>query len=158
MAQSAKRHLPVDEAHRLRLSTHWEEQDYYRRHFAACLGKAEELLEIVSNQGDTNPTYSDLLDIMALRSGLDDESLDIAKEINYFLTYDNMFEPAFYSEMSTLAEATEEAVTDALSLSGDPSDLSQDETIGTPKAEGGANSPAAAAVGTRGDGVRETPT
>ena len=44
--------------------------------------------------------------------------MDIVKEINYFLTYDNMFEPAFYSEMSTLAEATEEAVTDALSLSG----------------------------------------
>jgi hypothetical protein len=99
MAQSAKRHLPVDEAHRLQLRTHWEERDYYRQHFAVCLGKAEELIKIVSNQRDTNPTYSDLQDIMALRSGLDDEGLDIAKEINYFLTYDNMFEPAFYSEM-----------------------------------------------------------
>jgi hypothetical protein len=96
MAQLAKRHLPVDEAHRLQSSTRWEEKGYYRRHFAACLGKAEELLEIVSNQSDTNPIYSDLQDIMALRSGLDDEGLDIAKEINYFLTYDNMFEPAFY--------------------------------------------------------------
>ena len=44
-----------------------------------------------------------------------------------------------------------------VTIAGDPSDLSQDETIGTPEAEGGANSPAAAATGTRGDGVRETP-
>ena len=54
---------------------------------------------------------------MALRSGLDDESLGMEKEINYFLDYDTVLakEAAFYTEIS----AMEETVADALSLSGD---------------------------------------
>ena len=58
---------------------------------------------------------------MALRSGLDDESLGMEKEINYFLDYDTVLvkEAAFYTEISVLGKATEETVADALSLSGD---------------------------------------
>ena len=79
------------------------------------------MIDIISRQDGTNPTYPDLLDIMALRLGLDNESLCMEKEINYFLNYDTVFitEAAFYTEISALGRATEETVEDVLSLSGE---------------------------------------
>ena len=99
------------------IRTHWEEKEYYRRRFSTCLDRAKAVIEVVSNQNGSSLTYPDLLDIMALRSGLDDESLGMEKEINYFLDYDTVLakEAAFYTEIL----ATEETIADALSLSGD---------------------------------------
>jgi hypothetical protein len=79
------------------------------------------LLDVVSRQDGTNPTYPDLLDIMSLRSGLEDESIRMERKLNYFLNYDKVFinEVTFYEEISALGRATEETVGDALSLSGE---------------------------------------
>ncbi len=92
-----------------------------QRHFTTCLGRAAALLDIVSEQDGTNPTYPDLLDIMNLRSGLEDKSIRIEKKLNYFLNYDKVFinEATFYEEVSALGRATEETVGNALSLSGE---------------------------------------
>ena len=46
-----------------------EEKENICRDFTRCLCRAETLIDIVSNQKDTNPTYQDLLDIMAVRVG-----------------------------------------------------------------------------------------
>ena len=99
----------------------WVEKEAIRGRFTICLRKATELLEVVSRQDCTNPTYHDLQDIMSRRSGLDDESSYMVEELSYFLKYDEMFmfvnEAPFYEEISALGRATEETVDDALFLS-----------------------------------------
>ena len=56
---------------------------------------------------------------MSLQSGLEDESISMEEELNYFLDYDKMFanKAPFYEEISALGRAMEEAVGNALSLS-----------------------------------------
>ena len=68
-----------------------EEKEVIRRRFMMCLSRAAELLDVVSRQDGTNPTYPDLLDIMSLRSGLEDESIRMERKLNYFLNYDKVF-------------------------------------------------------------------
>ena len=68
-----------------------EGKEVIRRRFTTCLGRAAALLNVVSRQDCTNPTYPDLLDIMSLRSGLEDESIRMEKKLNYFLNYDKVF-------------------------------------------------------------------
>ena len=79
------------------------------------------MLDIVSEQDGTNPTYPDLLDIMDLQSGLEDESIHMGRKLEYFLNYDEIFikEATFYEEISALGRDTEETVSAALSLSGE---------------------------------------
>jgi hypothetical protein len=98
-----------------------EGKEVIRRRFTTCLGRAEALLDIVSEQDGTNPTYPDLLDIMDLRSGLEDESIHMGRKLEYFLNYDEVFikEATFYEEISALGRDTEEMVSVALSLSGE---------------------------------------
>ena len=98
-----------------------EEKEVICRRFRRCLGRAALLLDVMSGQDCTDPTYSDLLDIMSLRSGLEDDSLRMEKKLNYFLQYDKIFinEVVFYEEVSALGRATEETVDDALSVSGE---------------------------------------
>ena len=62
-----------------------EEKEVIRRRFRNCLGRAKSLLDIMSRQTCTDPTYSDLLDIMSLRTGLEDKSLHMKEKLNYFL-------------------------------------------------------------------------
>ena len=99
----------------------WVEKEDIRGRFTVCLRKAAELLEVISKQDGTDPTYYDLQDIMSRRSRLDDESSYMVEELGYFLRYDDMFlsayEEPFYEEISALGRATEETVEDALSLS-----------------------------------------
>ena len=75
------------------------------------------MLDVVSEQDGTNPTYPDLLDIMNLRSGLEDESIHMERKLDYFLNYDKMFikEATFYEEISAIGRDTEEMVSIALS-------------------------------------------
>jgi hypothetical protein len=98
-----------------------EGKEVIRRRFMMCLGRAEALLTIVSEQDGTNPTYPDLLDIMDLQSGLEDESIHMGRKLEYFLNYDEVFikEATFYEEISALGRDTEEMVSIALSLSGE---------------------------------------
>ena len=49
------------------------ERGVVRRRFRKCLGKAEAILGIMDRQKCTDPTFSDLLKLMSLRSGLKDE-------------------------------------------------------------------------------------
>jgi hypothetical protein len=88
------------------------EKDDTRRHFTVCLGRATELLGLISRQVDTNPTYGDLQDIMSLRSELEDLEDSLVEELDCFQAPDKT-----YRDVSALGRATEEAVDDALSLS-----------------------------------------
>jgi hypothetical protein len=91
------------------------------RRFRKCLGKAEVILGIMDRQTYTDPTFSDLLKLMGLRSGLKDEYLYMEEELNYFLQYDMEFvnEADFYEELSILGKATRKAVDRVLSQSGE---------------------------------------
>ena len=82
-------------------------------------GKAEAILGIMDRQTYTDPTFSDLLKLMGLRSGLKDEYLYMEEELNYFLQYDMEFvnEADFYEELSILGKARGKAVDSALSQS-----------------------------------------
>jgi hypothetical protein len=82
-----------------------EEKEVIRRRFTTCLGRAAALLDVVSKQDGTNPTYPDLLDIMSLWSGLEDESIRMERKLNYFLNYDKVFikEATFYEEILALS-------------------------------------------------------
>ena len=68
-----------------------EKKEVVRRPFRKCLRRAKSLLDVMARQTCTDPTYSDLLDIMSLRSGLEDESLHMEEKLNYFLQYDMVF-------------------------------------------------------------------
>jgi hypothetical protein len=94
-----------------------EGKEVIRRRFTTCLGRAEALLDIVSEQDGTNPTYPDLLDIMNLQSGLEDKSIHMGRKLEYFLNYDEVFikEATFYEEISAIGRDTEEMVSIALS-------------------------------------------
>ena len=53
-------------------------------------------------QTGTDPTYVDLLDIMRLRSGLQEECFQMEVKLDFFLQYDKEFicEATFYEELS----------------------------------------------------------
>ena len=97
----------------------WREQEVVRSHFSSCLRRANDLVNITSRQDSTNPSYKDLLDIMSLRSGLQEESVRVDEELNYFLNYDEEFvhQQGFYVEMSTLGRTSRETVDKALVVS-----------------------------------------
>ena len=61
------------------------ERGVVRRQFSKCLEKAEAILGIMDRQTCTDPTFSDLLKLMGLRSGLEDKYLYMEEELNYFL-------------------------------------------------------------------------
>ena len=88
------------------------EKDATRRHFTVCLGRATELLGLISQQVGTNPTYGNLQEIMSLRSELEDLEDSLVEELDCFQNSDKT-----YRDVSALGRATEEAVDDALSLS-----------------------------------------
>ena len=67
------------------------ERGVVRRQFSKCLEKAEAILGIMDRQTCTDPTFSDLLKLMGLRSGLKDEYLYMEEELDYFLQYDMEF-------------------------------------------------------------------
>ena len=75
----------------------------------------------MDRQTCTDPTFSDLLKLMGLRSGLKDEYLYMEEELDYFLQYDMEFvnEADFYEELCILGKATRKAVDSALSQSGE---------------------------------------
>ena len=75
--------------------------------------------DITSRQDSTNPSFNDLLDIMGLRSGLQEESVRVEEELNYFLNYDEKFvnQPGFYIEISKLGRTLEEIINKALVMS-----------------------------------------
>ena len=56
MAHSARRTWKEDESRQ-------EEREGICRRLTTCLGRAVALLDVVSRQDSTNPTYPDLLDI-----------------------------------------------------------------------------------------------
>jgi hypothetical protein len=92
----------------------WREKEVVRSHFSSCLRRANDLVDITSRQDSTNPSYKDLLDIMSLRSGLQEESVRVD-----FLNYDEDFihQQEFYVEMSTLGRTSRETVCTALFVS-----------------------------------------
>ena len=65
-----------------------KEKDATRRHFTVCLGRATELLSLISRQVGTNPTYGDLQDIMSLRSEVEDLEDSLIEELDCFQTPD----------------------------------------------------------------------
>ena len=77
-------------------------KEVIRKHFGKCLGKclgrAKQLLNMMFIQTSTDPTYSDLLDIMGLSSGLQEERFQMEAKLDYFLQYDEEFicEATFY--------------------------------------------------------------
>jgi hypothetical protein len=91
----------------------WREKETVHSNFSSCLRRAKELVDITSRQDSTNPGYQDLLDIMGLRSGLQEESIRVDEELNYFLNYDEKFvnQPGFYVEISKLGRTSEETKT-----------------------------------------------
>jgi hypothetical protein len=76
---------------------------------------------VISIQTGTDLTFSDLLDIMGLRSGLQEECFQMEVKLDYFLQYDEEFicEATFYEELSALGRTTEKTVDEALSESGE---------------------------------------
>ena len=96
-------------------------KEVIRKRFGKCLGRAKQLLNVMFIQTSTDPTYSDLLDIMGLRSGLQEERFQMEAKLDYFLQYDEEFicEAIFYEELSALGRATEKTVDKALSESGE---------------------------------------
>ena len=99
----------------------WREQEVVRSHFSSCLRRANDLVDITSRQDSTDSSYKDLLDIMSLRSGLQEESIRVDEELNYFLNYDEDFihQQEFYVEMSTLGRTSRETVGTALFVSSE---------------------------------------
>ena len=91
-------------------------KEVIRRRFRKCLGRAKQLLNVMSIQTCTDPTYLDLLDIMGLRSGLQEECFQMEVKLDYFLQYDKEFicEATFYEELSALGRTTEKTVDEAL--------------------------------------------
>ena len=99
----------------------WREQEVVRSHFLSCLKRADDLVDITSRQNPTNSSYKDLLDILSLRSGLHEKSIQVDDELNYFLNYDEDFihQQEFYVEMSTLGRTSRETVGTALFVSSE---------------------------------------
>ncbi len=97
----------------------WRKEEIVCSHFSSCLRRVNDLIDITSRQNSTNPSYRDLLDIMSLRSGLQEESIRVDDELNYFLNYDEDFihQQEFYVEMSTLGRTSRETVGTALFVS-----------------------------------------
>ena len=97
----------------------WREKEVVRLHFSSCLRRANDLVDITSRQNSTNPSYRDLLDIMSLRSGLQEESIHVDEELNYFLNYDEKFvnQQDFYVKISKLGRTSKETVDMALVMS-----------------------------------------
>jgi hypothetical protein len=97
----------------------WREKEVVRSHFSSCLRRANDLVDITSRQNSTNPSYRDLLDIMSLRSGLQEERVRVDEELNYFLNYNEKFvnQQGFYVEISKLGRTSRETVDKALVVS-----------------------------------------
>ena len=95
-------------------------KEVVRRPFRKCLGRAKQLLNVMSMQTGTNPTYWDLLDIMSLDPD-QEECFQMEVKLDYFLQYDEEFiwETTFYEELSALGRHTEKTVDEVLSESGE---------------------------------------
>ena len=89
-----------------------------RKRFRKCLGRAEALFD---GQTGTNPTFTDVIELMRLRSGLEDKYLCMEEKLDFFLQYDMVYvnEASFYEELSDIGKATERAVGEALSEPGE---------------------------------------
>ena len=81
--------------------------------------RAMDLDDITSRQESTNPSCQDLVVIMSLQSGLQEERVRVEGELNFFLNYDATFfhQPRFYVEISRLGGTLEATVDEALSKS-----------------------------------------
>ena len=62
-----------------------------RKRFRKCLGKAEALLDVVARQMGTDPTFTDMIELMRLRSGLEDKFLCMEEKLDFFLQYDMVY-------------------------------------------------------------------
>jgi hypothetical protein len=71
---------------------------------------------VTFKQTGTDPTYVDLLDIMRLRSGLQEECFQMEVKLDFFLQYDKEFicEATFYEELSAALGRTMEKTVDRL--------------------------------------------
>ena len=66
-------------------------REVIRKRFRKCLERARRLLNVMSIQTGTDLTYSDLLEIMSLRSGLQEEWFQMEVKLEHFLQYDQEF-------------------------------------------------------------------
>ena len=79
-------------------------------HFLTLLKRATNLNDITSRQVSTNPIYIDILTIMSLRLGLQEDSINMEGELNFLINYNKKFldQPQFYIELSRLHMAEQQ--------------------------------------------------
>jgi hypothetical protein len=94
----------------------WRENEVVRSQFSTCLRRANDLVDITSRQDSKNPSYKDLLDIMSLRSGLQEKSIRVDDELLCYLNYDEG-SSSTSNKMSTLGKTSRETVYTALLVS-----------------------------------------
>jgi hypothetical protein len=116
----------------------WSEEDRIRHYFAATHRRAEYLQHTTVQKIGSDPTLSEIVQILDARQGLHKDYIRMEDELDEFIQYDTIFidEPRFYAELTTLARKTGGAVNEALSMSteylsnvGDVDDIYQESMM-----------------------------
>ena len=97
----------------------WSEEDRIRHYFAATHRRAEHLQHTTVQKIGSDPTLGEIVQILDARQGLHKDYISMEDELDEFINYDTVFidKPRFYTELTTLARNTGEAVNEALSMS-----------------------------------------
>ena len=89
-----------------------------RRRFSICLRKAGEILD---KHTHTRPTLKEMVELIEMRTDLEVQFSRMEESLNIFLQSDMVYvnNGDFYDELADIGKATEEAVGQALSESGE---------------------------------------
>ena len=97
----------------------WTEQNRIRFYFATTHRRAASLIQTTVQKIGSDPSFSEVTQILDERSGLREAYNDMEDEIDEFINFDTKFVlcPHFYTELISLARTTSDSVDEALSIS-----------------------------------------
>ena len=97
----------------------WAEEERIRFYFAATHWRATTLLHATVQKIGSDPSLSEVIQLLDARHRLHEAYIDMENEINDFINFDTNFIkcPRFYTELMSLARTTGDFMVKALSMS-----------------------------------------
>ena len=97
----------------------WAEEERIRFYFAATHRRATTLLHATVQKIGSDPSLSEVIQLLDARHRLHEAYIDMENEINDFINFDTNFIkcPRFYTELMSLARTTGDFMVKALSMS-----------------------------------------